>query len=238
VVDPIPVQLPPLQGCLYCHSEGATSLDAGRKFWRFGSEFPLLKCAHCQSVALLDYQANGQQWRICYQRVNHAPRYYYVALRLGRAGWLSDQQALAISTDGYVQRRRVAQAKAGDLSWLQRLSPAASLPHIHPDETVYLTLKGVTLQVAPLPGLLGRNRQGSVLDSGKLHVTDQALYLAGQRQDWMYPLHDVLKVSYDQRFWAAELAAGDEIHEFQGINAADKWDAQLVATVIETLCNL
>ncbi|RPI97568.1 MAG: hypothetical protein EHM39_09300, partial [Chloroflexi bacterium] len=181
MVDQSVGQLPPLQGCLYCHSEGTTSLAVGRKWWYLGSDFPVLKCSHCNSTALLDYSPrNLDTWRINYRRVNHAPRYYYVDLHFSQSGWLPAAQALAISTDGFVQRKRVSQAKAGELDWLQPVP--ADLPEANGDEQIYLTLKGVTLQNAPPPGLFNFGSQGPVLDSGKLLATDRALYLLGQRR--------------------------------------------------------
>lgn len=231
-------QLPPLQGCLYCHSEGTTSLTIGRKWWRFGSDYPLLKCSHCNSTALLDYSAsNLDRWQICYRRVNRAPRYYYVALHFGQSDWLPAPQALAISTDGFVQRKRVAQAKAGELDWLQ--PPPADIPDQDGNERVYLSLKGVTLQNAPPPGLFSLGSQeGPVLNSGKLLATDRALYLLGQRRNWSQPLEKIWKVSYDRKFWTVIFVGEDnQLQQYRGVNATDQWDAQLISTVIEALWN-
>jgi hypothetical protein len=234
MVDGITEHLPPLRGCLYCHSEDTTTLSDSRKWLGFGSDFPRLRCSHCNSVALLDYDTNDpEDWRIRYCRVNHASRYYYVALYLGRAGWLSAHEALEISTDGYVQRMRVAQAKAGDLAWLH--SAHSALPMIGASEKVYLTLKAVTLQATPPPGLFVRAAQGAVLDSGKLYVTDQNLHLLGQRRNWSHALVDARKIDYDDAFWTIYFDTAGQLQHYHGSNAADQLDAQLVAAVTEAL---
>jgi hypothetical protein len=234
MVDGITEFLPPLRGCLYCHSEGTTTLSDGRKLLGFGSDFPRLKCSHCSSVALLDYDAGyPEDWQIRYRRVNHAARYYYVALYLGRAGWLSADEALEISTDGYVQRMRVAQAKAGDLAWLRTAHSA--LPSMSASEKVYLTLKAVTLQATPPPGIFVHSEQGAILDSGKFYVTDQKLHLLGQRRNWSHALADVWKIDYDDKFWTIYFDTAGQSQHYRGSNAADQLDAQLVAAVVEAL---
>jgi hypothetical protein len=234
MVDEIIDYLPPLQGCLYCHSEGTTTLSYNRRLLGFGSDFPLLRCSHCNSVALLDYDPDHpDDWRIRYRRVNRAPRYYYVAIYLGRAGWLSASAALTISTDGYAQRMRVAQAKAGDLAWLQAVH--SPLPLMSAAEDVYLTLKGVTLQATPPSALLVRAEQGAVFDSGKFYVTNQKLYLLGQRRNWSHVLTDVRKIDYDDKCWVIYLDTPDQLQHYRGTNTSDQLDAQLAAAVIEAL---
>jgi hypothetical protein len=225
--------LPPLRGCLYCHSEGTTTLSAGRKIRGFGNSYPRLKCDHCHSVAWFDY-AEGD-WRINYRRVNRAPRYYYVWIYLGRAGWLSAQEALRISTNGYAQRVRAAQAKSGDLSWLQPTPSNSSLPQIAPGERVYLTLKAVTLHEAPPPVLWFRAEGGPLLDSGKFYVTDRKMVLFGQRRDWFHPLDEVSRVDYDDKCWTVYLDSVGQARYFRGANVSDQLDAQLVAAVVEAL---
>jgi len=225
---------PPLQGCLYCHSEGTTVLARSRKILGLGSDFPIVKCAHCDSTAYLDYQPDlPDGWRICYHRANRAPRYYYVFIHLRKAGWLSAAQALLASTNGFVQRARVAQTQAGDVSWLRPASPNPSLPLLPPAERVYLTLKGVTLQEGPPPGFLIRATAGTTLDSGKAYVTAQHLYLLGQRRDWSHPLSDIRVATYDETSWTVSLE-GNERH-YRGVNVSDQFDAQLVATIIDAL---
>lgn len=227
--------LPPLQGCLYCHSEGTTVLTEGRRILGFGSPFPILKCGHCGSTAFLDYDAGSPDaWRIRYRRVNRTPRYYYAAIYLGRAGWLSARDALNVSTNAYAQRMRVAQTKAGDLTWLQP-DASGSVPFLMAeDEKVYLTLKGVTLQSTP-PGILVRAAQGAVLDSGKFYLTDQNLRLLGQRRDWLHSLEDIEKVEYDDKSWIVYLDTPEGFQHYRGVNSTDQLDAQLIAAVIETL---
>lgn len=228
--------IPALQGCLYCHSEGTVSLLEGRRILGFGSEYPLLRCSHCQSVAMLDFDpGDPSHWRIRYRRANSAPAYYYVALYLGQAGWLSAEDALEISMRGYVQRQRVRQTQQGDLSWLLPVRPAQMPPLMNPREVIYLTLRGITLQEAPSAGLLLRSDHGTVLDSGKLYVTDRQLHLLGQRRDWALALNDIQRVSYDQRSWTVAFVVAGQLCQYRGTNASDQYDAQLVATVIDCL---
>ncbi|MCD4687017.1 MAG: hypothetical protein K8S97_13900 [Anaerolineae bacterium] len=229
-------QIPPLQGCLYCHVEGTLTRNEGRKILGLGSDYPTVKCSHCESVALLDVNPDAPaQWRIRYRRVNHAPQYYYVALHLGAAGWLSAEDALAISTNGFVQRQRTRQATAGDLHWLHAAPLNPPLPLMTAHEVVYLTLKGVTLQEAAPSGLLTRSDHGTLLDSGKCYITDQKLHLLGQRRDWSHPISDVQSIAYDQHGWTLLLASAETAQQYRGVNSPDQFDAQLVAEIVRVL---
>lgn len=228
--------IPPLQGCLYCHAEGTTELFEPRKILGFGNDYPVLKCRRCESTALLDYTpTEPSSWRIRYKHVNTAPRYYYVALHLGKAGWLSAEDALEISTNGFVQRRRVQQAHAGDLSWLRPAPLHPPPPLMHPNEAVYLTLRGVTLQEAPPSGFWVRSEAGTVLDSGKFYVTGRRLHLLGQRRDWSHPLDAIAHIHYDAHGWTLAFRASDRLLQYRGMNIPEQFDAQLVAAIIETL---
>jgi hypothetical protein len=228
--------IPPLLGCLYCHAEGATTLSPGRRFLGFGGDYPVLTCSACASVALLDYDPeDSQNWRIRYRRVNRALRYYYVAIYLGKAGWLSAQKAMEASRSGYVQRTRVQQARAGDLSWLQPAPLNPPPPFMGGGEVVYLTLRAVTFQEAPPPGFLVRADQGTVLDSGKFYVTDQKMHLLGQRRDWSHRLSDVQRVEFDDKAWTIVLNTPGQPQQYRGPNVLDQFDPQLVAAVVETL---
>ncbi len=228
--------IPPLQGCLYCHAEGTTELHEPRKIFGFGNDYPLLKCRRCESTALLDYTpAEPSAWRILYKHVNTTPRYYYVALHLGRAGWLTAEDALEISTNGFVQRRRVQQARAGDLSWLRPSPLHPPPPLMHPAEVVYLTLRGVTLQEVPPSGFLVHAESGAVLDSGKFYVTGRRLHLLGQRRDWSHALDEIEHVDYDEEGWTLIFRTSDRLLQYRGMNIPEQFDAQLVATVIEAL---
>jgi hypothetical protein len=225
--------IPPLQGCLYCHSEGTMILSEGRKFLGMGGNYPVLRCTQCDSVALLDCAPD--HWRIRYKHTNPAPSYYYVAIHLGKAGWLPSEAALAISTTGYIQRARVEQTQAGDLAWLQPAPLRPPPPLMSTEETVYLSLKGVTLQEAPPSGLLVRADQGGVLDTGKFYITDQKLHLLGQRRDWSHRLTDIHKVEYNTKSWAVVINTLGQPQQYRGLNLPDQYDAQLVAAVIEIL---
>jgi len=225
----------PLRGCLYCHTEGTTSLVATRRLLGLGADLPTVRCEHCQSLALLDYSPDDpDNWRIRYRRANDAPAYYYVALHLGSGAWLSAAEALAASTNGYVQRQRVQQTRAGNLAWLH---PAPLDPAPEPlagDELVYLALRAVTLQEAPPPGLLVQS--GAFIDSGKLWVTDRALRLAGQRRAWSFGLREVEDLSYDAKAWTLVLGDPQQPKTLKAPNQDEQYDAQLVAAVVEQLC--
>lgn len=226
----------PLEGCLCCHHQGVITLSEGRKILGFGSDFPIIRCEHCGSTASLDFDpGQPDQWRIRYRRVNPSPEYYYVALYLGEAGWLSAEDALAISTNGFVQRERMRQTKAGILTWLHPRPIDPPPPLMSPRERVYLTLKGVTLQEAPPSGLLVRPDQGAILDSGKFYVTDQKLHLLGQRRDWSHHLSDIERVDYDDHAWVILLDSAEEPRQYRGLNSSDQLDAQLVATIVKAL---
>jgi len=228
--------IPPLAGCLYCHSEGTTLLAAPRQFWRLGTSFPLVRCTQCQSIAQLDYDPeNPEWWRIRYRQVNRDPRFYYVMHNLGGVGWLDAPAALEISRRGFVQRQRVQQTQRGDLAWLHPAPLDPPLPLMTPDELVYLTLSGVTFQQAPPTGFLVRADQGPVLDSGKFFVTGHNLHLLGQRRDWSHPLTHIEDVFYDARSWRVLVSSGDELLQYRGTNIANQWDAQLVAAIISAL---
>jgi hypothetical protein len=100
-----------------------------------------------------------------------------------------------------------------------------------PAEKVYLTLRAVTFQETPPPGFLVRPDHGTVLDSGKLYVTDQKLHLLGQRHDWSHDLTEVQKVEYDSKTWMIYL----ESQHYRGVNVAEQFDAQLISAVLDTL---
>lgn len=225
--------LPPLQGCLYCHAEGTTALYPSRKILGVGGDHPVLKCSRCGTSAEFDADpALPDAWHIRYRHVNRDPPYYYVALHFGGAGWLSAQEALTISTDGYVQRQRVIQAQDGDLSWLQR--PKA-VDGGGGEGQPFLSLKGVTLYAATGSGVLGLGASEAVLDSGKLYVTQTFFYLDGQRQVWKYPFSAVDRVNYSEEGWTVTLNDADQRVSLSGANAQDQLDAQLIAAVVEAL---
>lgn len=232
VVDGNIVQLPPLQGCLYCHTEGTTALFPNRRLLGIGSDFPILKCSRCGTTAEFDADpALPEVWHIRFRRCNHDPRYFYVAQQFSKAGWLTAQQALTISTDGYIQRQRVQQAQSGDLSWLQ----PEQIPADERAGQPYLSLKGVTLQETSGPGFFGLGSSAAVLDSGKLFVTADYLYLDGQRRVWKYPFDDLENVRHTDQAWIVAIEQGDQQLSMQGVSLPDQIDVQLVAAVIEAL---
>ncbi|NLX11434.1 MAG: hypothetical protein GXY36_17445 [Chloroflexi bacterium] len=226
--------LPPLQGCLYCHAEGTTTLLPSRQFLGLGSEYATLKCSQCGSTAWLDVdESDLDDWRIRYRRVNRAAPYYYVSIHLGKAGWLTAEAALTISTSGYVQRTRVQQAQHGDLSWLKPIVLSPPPPLMIPGEKTYLALRGVTYHQTSVQGVWSRSEPGVVLDSGKLYVTGEKIYLLGQRRDWAHRLDEIERVDYDEQAWVLYLAAPGQY--YRGLRVDGQLDPQLVAAVIAAL---
>src|SRR5258708_36139780 len=111
------VEIPaPLQGCLYCHNEGTIGVTDGRKILGLGSGLPTLTCRNCGSVARFEPGPDADNWRIRYRTFNKSPRFYYVILYLGKAGWLTADEALAISHNGCVQHQRIQQVQRADLN--------------------------------------------------------------------------------------------------------------------------
>jgi hypothetical protein len=231
------VLLPPLEGCLYCHAEGSVSLGERRGLLTRKVSPPVIRCDNCGAVALLDIfddqVADG--WRIQYKWVKRIPDFYYVALYLGEGEWLSAREALDISTDGYVQRQRVRQTKAGDLSWLHPLSLNPPPPLMNVTEHVYVALRGVTFREASPLNKWIKAIRGPVLDSGKFYITEENVHLLGQRRDWSYPLEDICAVDYSAKGWFGYFGDSQGYRVFQGTNLPEQMDAQLVAAVMRTL---
>lgn len=231
-----PAILPaPLQGCLYCHAEGTVSLVEGRKILGFGSGLPSLTCRRCGSVALFEAEPGSDRWRIRYKKVNRAPQYYYVMVFLGSAGWLEADEALEISRNGYVQRRRVEQATHGDLSWLSPAPLNPPPPLMSPDENVYLTIDPVAfqqVQAGATPSFRGQS-DGSVLDSGCFYLSDRKVHLLGHRRDWSHKLSDIHDVQHTDSHW--RIYVGTTGQYYQGANHPSQIDAQLFIAVVRAL---
>ena len=99
-------------------------------------------------------------------------------------------------------------------------------------------LKAVTYRKLPDSGFLASAHEGSIIDSGKLYVTRRELYVGGQRQDWSFPLSAIDEVNYDFDGWYITLRDTIETEQIFGANSHGEPDAQLVATVVETLRKL
>lgn len=228
--------LPPVQGCLFCHTEGAVSVEPGRDPLPRADGFPIIKCSYCGAVAELDAEPNNPQgWRIRYRKVNSAERYFYVARHFGGGDWLDRSDALRASTNGYVQRQRVRQTNEGDLSWLAPLALDPLPPFIVRGETVFLELRAVTLQrLAPRTWIF-RAGQDELLDSGKLFVTDRKLHLLGQRRDWSVSWADVAGTAYDADTWRVTLAGEDQPRELSAQSASNEIDPQLITAIFDLL---
>ncbi len=224
-------RLPPVQGCLFCHTEGAVSVEPGRV-----DGTVVIKCSHCGAAAELEAHPDAPTaWRIRYRKVNSAERYYYVARRFGGGDWLDRDEALAISTKGYVQRQRVRQTHEGDLSWLAPVEMEPLPPYLVRGEFVYLELRAATLmRLAPKTWIF-RAGQDELLDSGKLYVTDRKLHLLGQRRDWSVSWADVLDTTYEADAWQLMVAGDDQTRAFSAQRASNEIDPQLVVAVIDQL---
>jgi hypothetical protein len=229
------VEIPaPLQGCLYCHTEGSITLAEGRKILGFGSGLPTLTCSSCGSVALFEAGPDPNSWRIRYKSVNKAPRFYYVMLYLGKAGWLTAEQALEASRNGYVQRQRIQQAQRGDFSWLHPAPLNPPPPLMSHDENVYVTVNPVTFQQAMRAGSVLAPGEENVLDSGRFYLTDKKLHLLGHRRDWSHKLTDVQRIEHNDEYW--RVYVGESEQHYQGANLPDQIDAQLFTTIVKMLC--
>lgn len=227
-----PYTPPPLLGCLYCHTEGSTSLSAPRKFLGIGGDLPTLTCSHCHTIALFEAGApeTPHEWRIRYKKLSRAPRYYYMTVQFGTR-WHTAEQAMQISRSGYAQRWRVRQAHSGDLTFLQptRFSPPP--PLMSYDELVYLTLNGVTLKQSSGGSLSATDE--TILDAGTFYLTDQKVHLLGHRRDWSHKLSDIQSVDYNERHWRIYVGANQQ--HYQGQNYPDQLDAQLFAAIVQAL---
>ncbi len=227
----------PLLGCLFCHTEGAMTLMEPHGFLRMGGRHPLLVCNHCGSIASFDYDSeNGaaDHWGIRYRRYNHSRDYYYAGLYLGKAGWLSANDALEISTRAYIQRHRVRQSQQGNLQWLRPLSLTPPPPLLNPDEKIFISFRHVVFY----QGQVGAFAQGrlNTLDTGSFFVTDEKIHLLGHKQDWSYSLYDIQAVDYNERAWFLYVPSSGGLPEFFfGENYPEELDAQLVAAVVEVL---
>lgn len=224
-------RLPPVQGCLFCHTEGAVSVARSR-----ADSFPVLKCSHCGAVAELDADPDRPaNWRIRYRKVNAAKRYYYVARQFGGGNWLDRDDALQVSTNGYVQRQRVRQTREGDLSWLVPVTLDPLPPFIVRGETILLELRAVTLtRLAPRTWIF-RAGQDELLDSGKLYVTDRKLHLLGQRRDWSVNWVDVLETGYEADAWHLRVAGDDQPRILSAQRVSNEIDPQLIAAIFDQL---
>ena len=224
---------PPMLGCLFCHAEGTIIHAEGRKLFGLGEGLPTLTCSSCGSVAVLEMHNNGNEWRIRYRKYNREREFYFAALRLGKAGWLSADEALDLSTKAYIQRQRVQQAQRGDLAWLKPIHLSPPPPIVSANETIFLTFRYVTLR----QGQGGRFSQNddNIQDSGAFYITNSHVHLLGQKRNWSYKLVDIRKVDYDDEGWLVYLKNSDTHEYFRGENHDEMPDAQLVANVVQAL---
>lgn len=221
----------PLLGCLICHEEGLLSLSEGRKILGMGGDYELLTCGNCGAVALWD---GGDNWRIRYRKIPTQAPYSYAAHQFGRAGWLRSDDALDMSTEVYVHRQRVAQARQGELGWLKpnRLNPPP--PLMSADEVVFLSLKPVIYCETNLGGFLSRSRDGTVLDTGTLCITDSKIHLLGRR-DRSHRLTEIRGLEQEGENWYIHVDMEENPHHYRGGHGEGFMDAELVIAIIEAL---
>lgn len=215
---------PPLIGCLVCHTEGTITEFSPQRWWR--SALPLLRCSHCGSTARFDIDPTGQ-WRVQYQHMNPAPHYHYAAYLLGQSKWLKEDTALDYSRDAYIQRHRLQQVEAGNISWLTPIG---------------LMNVAVTLDEAEKPLLqiaetkLGRrvedDKSTTAVDFGTLIITDRRLHLVGQERPWIYEWNAVSRANYKANTWTLDFS---DTHFIEHQADMDSIDAQLLVGVINHL---
>lgn len=227
--------LPPLQGCLICHREGTMKFAEGRKVLGLGSGLPSVSCAHCGAMAQLELGENGNAgaWRIRYKKISDAPVYYYVRVYFGQSRWYGAEEALEISTRGFVQRHRLDQVQRGDLSWLQPTPLVPPPPLMAPSERVYLSVNEASLQIPAQGGGLLATTEATVLDTGAFYVTNSRVHLIGQKRDWANRLNEIRDIEHDEHRWRIFVGANRQC--FAGDNAPQSLDAQLFAAVVKVL---
>ncbi len=224
----------PLRGCLYCHSEGATSLGEGRKVLGLGGGGSIITCSQCGAIAQFEEGETPDRWRIRYRSVSRAARYYYVWLHLGQGAWLDADTALEESRRGFVQRCRLQQTQRGDLSWLHPAALALPPSLMSPDERVYLMLDPASLRQGGKNGRgAARTGEDPIQDVGCLYLTDYKLHLLGKRRDWANKLADIRRVDHNEQYWRAYI--GQTGQYYQGENVPGCADVQLFAAVIRAL---
>lgn len=229
----------PLLGCLYCHAEGTITQVEARKVFGLGHEFPSITCSNCRSTAFFDQNLQNGTWRIRFRKYNRDELYYYAALRLGKGGWIKDDDALKLSTAIYIQRQRVGQAQSGDLSWLrpERLSPPPSL--MSPNELVYLSNRKVDFrQLGQSSNQGSQKTEKGILDTGQFYVTDVKIHLLGRSRDWSYDLSQIRKADFTDKAWKIFINTKDAVQYFQGDFDTNEIDPQLTAAVVNTLRRL
>lgn len=237
-----PVVLPsahmpaPLEGCLYCHSVGTTTLTEAKPVLGIVSVGAVLTCSSCGATATFESGTGPLDWRIRYRTFNRSSRFYYVMVYLGLSGWLDAEAALDRSRRGFTQRYRLQQAQHGDLSWLSphRLTPPPAL--MSPSETLYVRFNNASLMRRPSGGRLAvvlTRGEGLVQDTGSVLVTDQKVHLLGKSRDWSHKLSEIGRIEHNERYWRLHIPETGQY--YQGNNAIDEIDAQLFTVTVQHL---
>jgi hypothetical protein len=218
---------PPLIACLYCHTEG-TITEHLPQFWQ-RSKFPRLMCEFCGSIAEFDNMPDARSWRIRYVKCSNDAPYYYAHLVFEAADWLSEDEAIDLSTDAYVQRRRNEQVRVGQLAWLQPTLPDNRPASLTPDEHTLAYFEKVALhrQVTTDEGETIHD-----VDQGALFLTDRKLHIHGQQRDWSYEYGAVVKVHYDTTTWHVSFS---DNHFIKHTVQPGEINAQITCSLIEVL---
>ncbi len=218
---------PPLIGCLVCHTEGTITEFSPQRWWR--STFPLLKCSHCGSAAYFD--ASPEQWRIQYKHINSAPHYHYAAYLFRQKRWINEEEALEFSRQAYIQRHRLQQVEAGNLTWLTPIVLTEAIETIHSDEEALLNIKGCQLG-RRITAEEQNNTTIAPVDSGTLVVTNRRLHFWGQERPWIYEWNAIRSATYKNNTWTLEF---NDTHFIEHLADQDRLDAQLFVAVINSL---
>lgn len=216
---------PPLIGCLVCHAEGTITEFAPQRWWR--SAYPLLKCSHCGSIARFENNLKGE-WRLQYQHINPTPHYHYAAYRFGRSKWVTEDTALDLSRDAYIQRHRLQQVEAGNIGWLTPITLDEIGVALDDAEQPLLQIDGVKLGRR----VDGDGNPAAQVDFGTLIVTDRRLHMAGQERPWIYEWNAISKSIYTGNTWTLDFS---DTHFIEHGADDDSIDAQLFVAVINHL---
>ncbi len=236
--------LPPLQGCLICHSEGVLSLEhidkpSGRlaSLPLGGARHPVLTCGHCGAVAWIDVQDEAQQaWRIRYRYIPEDSAYAFARRQFDTSAWFDAEEALDRSTMIFVQRQRLYQAQNGDFGWLRPMRLTPPPPLMSADEMVYLSLKPVGYyELSPKGRIPFLANQDVQLDTGMMYVTDTKIHLLGQVRDRSHRLKEISRVRFVADQWYLDITIADQPHYFQGYGEATELSAELIAAIIQVL---
>lgn len=216
---------PPLIGCLICHNEGTITEVSPQRWWRVG--LPVIRCSHCGAVARFD-ASNEQSWRIQYQRLNSAPHYHHAAYLFRDAKWINEDDALDYSRDAYIQRHRLQQVEAGNISWLSPITFDDLPTTFDTAEKTFLTIKDAKLKRR----VEDDDATSPQVDFGLLIITDRRLHIVGQERTWVYEWNAIASTNFTGNVWTLDFT---DTHFIEHQADEDQLDAQLFIAVINHL---